>query len=244
MSGARGKWRLWLPTLAMVAFVIACVWLAAWQYRRAHEREARIAAVAMARQAPATLLDPDKLAVLPPYAHVYAKGNYQDARQSLLTEITKPRGVQVGAEVLTPFALPSGELLLVNRGWVPSDADGRVHVSLATPPDLVRVVGYLAPLPRPGLHLGGNPKQVKHWPARLLFPGWTELDRLYGSRLLHRQLLLASDAPGGYFRNWQMRPRHSPAQNYSYMGQWIAFALIAFGVWWWQVFRRWWRART
>lgn len=238
------KWRLWLPTIAMAAFVIACAWLAAWQYRRAHEREARIAAVATARQAPATRLDPKKLADLPPYAHVYAKGHYQVARQSLLTEVTKPRGVQVGAEVLTPLALPSGELLLVNRGWVAADANGHVHVDLAAPAGRVRAVGYLGPLPRPGLPLGDNPARVKSWPARLLFPDWSELDRLYGSRLLHRQLLLTPDAPGGYFRNWQMRPRHSPAQNYSYMGQWIAFALIAFGIWWWLVFRRWWRSRT
>ncbi len=238
MRGGSGKWRLWLVTIAMIAFVIACAWLAVWQYHRAHEREARIAAVEAARRAPPVRLDPARLAGLPRYSHVYAEGHYERARQSLLMEITRPRSDRVGVEVLTPLALPSGDLLLVNRGWVYVDAQGHTHADLAAPAGTVRAAGFLAPLPRPGLHLGGNPARAKSWPAKLLFPGWTELDRLYGPRLLHRQLLLEPAAPDGYFRGWQMRPRHSPAQNYSYMVQWSVFGFIAFGLWLWFIPRR------
>ncbi|MGH8161668.1 MAG: SURF1 family protein [Gammaproteobacteria bacterium] len=244
MKAGAGKWRLWLVTAAMVAFVIACAWLAAWQYRRAHERAARIAAVETARKAPPAKLDPARLAALPRYTHVYADGHYQGGRQSLLMEMTRPRSDRVGAEILTPLVLPSGKLLLVNRGWVYVDGEGRVVANLAAPAGTVRAAGFLAPLPRPGLHLGGNPTRMKIWPARLLFPGWAELDRLYGPRLLHRQLLLEPGAPGGFYRGWQMRPGHSPAQNYSYMAQWSVFALIALGLWLWFIPRRLRRARS
>src|SRR5699024_8540028 len=105
---------------------------------------------------------------------------------------------ETGYEVLTPLVLASGHILLVNRGWVPMDHEQNPRADLAVPRDAVSVVGFLAPLPRPGLRLGGNPTTVGNWPARLLFPGWHELDSLYGPRLLHRMVLLASDAPGGY----------------------------------------------
>lgn len=242
MNVAVGKWRLWLPTLLMVICVVAFCWLAVWQYHRAHEREARIVAVEAARSAPPTLLVASSLDRLPRYAHVRATGRYDGKRQVLLIEMTRPGGSQVGYEVLTPLKLASGKMLLVNRGWFPKAHGERMNVDLSVPTGAVSAVGFLAPLQRPGLHLGGNPAQVKDWPARLLFPTWEELARLYGPKLLHRMMLLAPEEKHGFARDWTMRPRHGPQQNYSYMVQWIAFAVIVFGLWLWftvKRFRRW-----
>jgi surfeit locus 1 family protein len=222
----------------MVICVVAFSWLAVWQYHRAHEREARIAAVKSARNAAPASLSAGNASRLARYAHVSAQGRYAANKQVLLMEMTQPRGVDTGYEILTPLVLTSGHILLVNRGWVPMDEKRAPRADLAPPEGTVNVVGYLAPLPRPGLHLGGNPRTVKHWPAQLLFPGWPELDRLYGPHLMHRMMLLGSDAPGGYARHWEMRPRHGPHQNYSYMVQWIAFAVIVFGLWLWFTVKR------
>lgn len=230
--------RRWLPTAVMVVLVIAFARLAVWQYHRAHEREAQIAAVNSALAAPATRLAPAALTALPRYAHVYAEGYYDGAHQVLLKEENEPGGERVGYEVLTPFALAGGGTLMVNRGWVPVGADGSTRADLAPPAELVRAVGYLAPLARPGLHLGGNPTHADSWPVRLLFPGWAELERLYGRRLIHRVLLLAPTAAGGYARAWRMKPKYGPQQNYSYMVQWIAFAVVIFAIWFWLTVRR------
>src|SRR5699024_7545422 len=112
----------------------------------------------------------------------------------------------------------------------------QVLADLSAPTGRVTVAGFIAPLPRPGITHGNKP--VTHWPAKLLFPGWQELDQLYGAQLLHRMVLLQKDAPGGYYRNWKMRPRYGPQQNYSYMVQWIAFAVIVFGLWAWFTYKR------
>ncbi len=228
--------RRWLPTVAMVVLVILFARLAVWQYHRAHEREAQIAAVDSALATPAVRLVPAALAALPRYAHVYAEGRYDGAHQVLLKEMNEPGGARVGYEVLTPFLLAGGGTLMVNRGWVPVDAGGNVHADLA-PPASTRVAGHLAPLVRPGLHLGGNPAHAGSWPVRLLFPGWTELERLYGRRIMHRVLLLAPAVAGGYGRNWDMKPEYGPQQNYSYMAQWIGFAVVAFAIWLWFTIR-------
>ncbi|MDN5864087.1 MAG: SURF1 family protein [Gammaproteobacteria bacterium] len=217
----------------MVVCVVAFSWLAVWQYHRAQEREARIAAVEAARDAPPILLMASTLDTLQRYAHLWVKGRYIGTRQVLLMEMTRPGGTQVGYEVLTPLKLASGKLLLVNRGWVPKGRDGAIHADLSVPEQPVRAAGFLAPLPRPGLNLGGNPAQVEDWPARLLFPTWEELDRLYGPHLLHRMMLLAPEAKHGFARDWKMQPRYGPHQNYGYMVQWIAFAVIVFGLWLW-----------
>jgi surfeit locus 1 family protein len=232
------KWRWRIATAAMVGFVIACAFLARWQYHRAHERAARIAAVTAAEHSPPSRITPRNLAGLSRWSHVYAEGHYDDKQQAFLKEMSKPRGSEVGYEVLTPLRLSSGALLLVNRGWVPVNEAGRVQANLAAPAGRVHAIGFLAPLPRPGLHLGGNPKHVTQWPVRLLFPNWAELERLYGPKLLHRMLYLAPDMAGGYSRHWKMTPSHGPAQNYNYMTQWIVFALIALGLWLWFGFRR------
>ncbi|MGH8226178.1 MAG: SURF1 family protein [Gammaproteobacteria bacterium] len=230
--------RRWLPTVAMVVLVIVFARLAVWQYHRAHQREAQIAAVDSALAAPATRLVPATLAALPRYAHVYADGRYDGAHQLLLKEMSEPGGTRVGYEVLTPFLFAGGGTLMVNRGWVAVDTGGNVHADLAAPAGLVRVAGHLAPLARPGLHLGGNPAHADAWPVRLLFPGWTELERLYGRQLMHRTLLLAPTAAGGYGRNWNMKPYYGPQQNYSYMAQWIGFAVVVFALWLWFTIRR------
>lgn len=243
MSAAAGKWRLWLPTVLMVVCVGAFSWLAAWQYDRAQQREARIAAVRAARDAPPAAATADNLKTLSRYAHVRVTGRYLGERQTLLMEMTRPGGARAGFEVLTPLKLPSGQLLLINRGWVPEEIGGGAHADLGVSGKSRQVVGFIGPLPRPGLHLGGNPAEIKDWPAHLLFPTWKELAQIYGPQLLHRMILLSPQAQEGFSRDWQMKPRHGPARNYSYMVQWSIFAAIVLGLWFWFSVRRFRRRR-
>lgn len=224
--------RFWFLT-ALAALVIALFCrLALWQYHRAHERAALAAAVHAAMVSSATRLAPEAARDLPRFAHVYAEGRYDDARQVLLTEMPQPDGDATGVEVLTPLRLGPRALLLVNRGWVAADAQGRTPAALAAPAGRVRVAGYLAELPRPGLRLGGGARlSPGRWPQRLLYPRWRALDRLYGAGLVHRVLLLSAQAPGGYDRAWRFAPVHGPQENYGYMAQWLGLAATVFVVW-------------
>lgn len=235
--------RFWFLT-ALAAVVVAVFFrLALWQYHRAHEREALVAAARAALESPATRLAPARAAELPRFAHVYAEGAYDGGRQVLLTEMPQPGGAATGVEVLTPMRLGAGALLLVNRGWVPADAEGRTNRPLAAPRGRVQVSGYLGELPSPGLRLGsGTMAHAGAWPQRLLYPRWRDLDRLYGAGLLHRVLLLSPEAAGGYDRAWRLRPRHGPQENYGYMAQWLGLAATVIVVWLVLTLRAWRRA--
>lgn len=226
-----GKW-FWILTLLMLAVVGLFSRLALWQYHRAQERTALLAALDAARHGPARPLPATGVDGLPRFAPVVAEGRYDGGRQVLMIEMPQPDGDAIGAEVLTPLHMPGGRLLLVNRGWVAAGPDGQTTAALVPPAGTVRVRGLLSSLPTPGVRLGGaGGANAGRWPQRLLYPDWTGLDRLYGTELIHRVLLLAPAGQGGYDRAWRLKPAHGPQENYSYMVQWIGLALTVFIVW-------------
>lgn len=236
MSKRRGR-AFWLLTALAAGLVALFVRLAVWQYHRAQEREAQIRDAAAARHEPAAALSVAGAAGLPRFSRVYAEGRYDAAHQVLLSEMPQPDGDGTGYEVLTPLVLPGGTPLLVDRGWIPQGETGEPRADLAAPAGTVRATGYLADLPAPGLRLGSDRAGPAGWPARLLYPRWSDLQQLYGTVLVRRLLLLEPDAQGGYDRAWQLRPEHGPGENYSYMVQWLGFAVTLIVIWFVLAFR-------
>ena len=227
----RAKVVFWLLTVLMLAVVALFGRLALWQYHRAQERTVLLRAYAAARQGAALPLPAAGVARLPPYAHVFARGQYDGSRQIVLIERPQPAGPAVGADVVTPLRMPGGRILLVNRGWVPAGPQGHTRAALAPPAGTVQVSGYLGDLSRAGVRLGGRSGASGRWPRYLLYPRWKDLDALYGPGLQHRILWLAPSEPGGYDRAWRFRPAHGPDENYGYMAQWIGLAATVFIVW-------------
>jgi len=231
MKPPGGKW-FWVLTLLMLIVVALFGRLALWQYHRAQERTALLAALTAARHGPARPLPAAGVEDLPRFARVVAEGRYGRGQQVLMIEMPQPDGDAIGAEVLTPLHIAGGRVLLVNRGWIPAGPDGQTKVRLAPPPGTIRAAGLLDSLPRPGVRLGrGDGSGVGQWPRPLLYPDWAELDKLYGPGLIRRVLLLAPAAQGGYDRAWRLEPAHGPQENYSYMVQWVGLALTVFIVW-------------
>lgn len=221
----------WFYTILMMALVALFVRLAVWQYHRARERTALIGAARAALHSPARSLDPVLADGLPRFSHVYVVGHYDVAHQLLLAEQPQPDGDDTGYDVLTPIEFANGDRLLVNRGWIPQNGKGSAVADLAAPTGAVRASGYLVNLPEPGVRLGPASEHRKAWPAVLLYPRWSDVERLYGVRFVHRLLLLESDARGGYDRAWTLRPSRGPAENYSYMVQWLGLAAATIVIW-------------
>ena len=228
---ARAKAVFWLLTLLMLAVVALFARLALWQYHRAQERTVLLQAYAAARRGRPRALPVSGVAKLPPYAHVFVRGQYDGRRQIVFIERPQPDGPAIGADVATPLRMPGGRILLVNRGWVPAGPRGHTKAALAPPAGTVRVSGYLADLSRAGVQLEGRESVKGQWPRYLLYPRWKDLDALYGTGLQHRILWLAPNEPGGYDRAWRFRPAHGPDENYGYMAQWIGLAATVFIVW-------------
>src|SRR5215472_9741282 len=164
----RGKWRfrpaLW-PTLAMLLLCASFLRLAVWQWDRGAYKRALLAAYAeQAARLPVSLngvLQDSTLESFPEYLKVKAEGRYDPSRQMLLEDMTH-EGV-VGYEVLTPFTLSGGPLLLVDRGWVAATATGAAP-DVAVPGDARSIKGMLGTLPVPGLRLGKPAPPAAGWP--------------------------------------------------------------------------------
>ena len=125
-----------------VATALACALLASlgfWQVRRLGEKEALIARVeTRAHVAPQPLPPHETWAAWAPadyeFTHARASGHYLAGRDALI--FMKPPegyGLEPGYMVVTPFALSTGGVVLVERGFTPAskieDAEGRAPPS-------------------------------------------------------------------------------------------------------------------
>ncbi len=119
-----------LATLLGVALMIG---LGVWQLQRLAWKEALIAAAeSRAHADPVALPPPAQWPALNPadyeYRRVELTGVYDYADQRLMfSSLEEPRGRYggVGYYVLTPLKLPSGETVIVNRGFVPDELKAR-----------------------------------------------------------------------------------------------------------------------
>src|SRR5436305_12648131 len=108
-------------TLGALAGFAALIALGTWQVERLHWKEGLIAGRAAAVSAPPAEL-PRTLAAARPldFHRVEAKGEFLHDREIPVHAIERQRGA-AGYLVLTPLRLADGGLVLVERGWVPTD---------------------------------------------------------------------------------------------------------------------------
>ncbi|MDO9590852.1 MAG: SURF1 family protein, partial [Microcella sp.] len=153
--------RRWLGWLAFTTvFAIVCVLLAQWQWARRLEVVADMRVVAENWDSePVTLRE-----VLPPgsdldpsleWTPVVLEGDYLLESQLLVRN--RPLNARPGFEVLTPLLLDSGEVFIVDRGWlpvgsaqdspdvVPVPPGGRVEVIVRLKPGEPTIAGRGAP---------------------------------------------------------------------------------------------------
>ena len=162
---------------------------------------------------------------LPRFARVALEGSYLPERQFLLDN--RSHAGKPGYEVLTPFRIHDGRMILVNRGWVPfsgyrdrlpdvSDVPSSAGVYL-------HISGRIEELPAAGLASGRAPPDIHaSWPKLTSFPSHAELARALEHALEPRLLLLDPDVPGGYVREWRP-PGLVPSRHYSYAILWWGF---------------------
>ena len=138
----------WLVYLSVtVIFAIACVALGTWQFARLEEARTEIARILNNFDAEPVALT----ASLPSLAGfnendkwlpVTVTGTYLVEEQLLVRG--RPRDGAPGFEVLTPLRLPSGDIFIVDRGWLPTgqSQDAPDHIPTA-PSGEVTVVARL-----------------------------------------------------------------------------------------------------
>jgi len=223
----------WVAALLGV-IVLAAVFcfLGRWQYDRHEARQARADLVRDNYDASPVPLDrllPD-LAANPgaPLARdlqwrpARVTGSYRP--DDAVVVRNRPLDGDAGYEVVVPFTLDDGRVLLVDRGWVPAGATGDAPDAVpAPPPGRVELVVRLRP-GEPGLHRTPPPGQA----LRIDIPqiaggldGAPVVGGAYG--------VLAAESPAPAQAPVTL-PRPDPGIdiNLPYSVQWYAFAAVAF----------------
>jgi surfeit locus 1 family protein len=214
--------RLW-PTLVTVAAVIFFATLGTWQLGRAGEK--RTLADDFAATGPA--IDWSRLpADAPRYQRVSLRGRYDPAHQFLLDNMSHES--VAGIQVLTPFVLDDGNVVLVNRGWLPFGATRKDLPAIDVDGDKRTVVGRIDNLPRPGIWL--KAPDATGWPRLAQYPRMEDLSAALGRELAPRQVLLDPAVPDGYVRAWVV-PGSAADRSLGYAVQWFAFAAAAVAIW-------------
>jgi cytochrome oxidase assembly protein ShyY1 len=218
--------------LIAVLFAVACAFLSNWQFSRNAERATELALVERNYDAAPTpfadlvpagsTLDPED-----EWRPVELVGEYLSGEQLLVRN--RPHGGTSAFEVLVPFRLDDGRVVLVNRGWVPpGDDQAEPDAVPAAPTGSVTVVARLRPeeaAPRSGRSApdGQVPTIALSLVADRLSPATASAlqPSLYA--------LMATEDPAPATTPGPLAvPSDDPGPHLSYAIQWILFAIMGF----------------
>lgn len=224
------RWTIYVAVA--VVFAIACAFLANWQFTRNAQRSAQLALVEQNYEAPAVPLAEvipagEDLHPADEWRPVVLTGSYLRGDQLLARG--RAHGGTAAYEVLVPFELDDGRVLLVDRGWVaPGEKQNEPDLVPAAPQGEVMVIVRLRPgepLPASGRSAPEGQVPTIHLPtvATAVGPAAGEaLERsAYG--------LMASEDPAPATRPQPLEaPSADPGPHLSYAIQWILFAIMGF----------------
>ncbi len=240
MAGRRAvTWRPseWLMWLGVIVAVTATARLGLWQLDRAAQKtrleravseRARLPPLAQNQLARAAAAVDAQL-----HRRVVVAGRW--LAPSTVALDNRPLHRRAGFIVVTPLLLGPGDAVLVQRGWVPRDAQDRTRLpTFETPTGEVQVEGRIAPWPSHRLELVA----VESGPIRQNLDA-AQLAREAG--VAFRPLsLLQLDGPAArdaLVREWPV-PSQDVWKHYGYALQWFALsALIAGLAVWYRLIR-------
>ena len=223
----------WTAYVAVaVVFAIACAFLSNWQFTRNADRSEQLALVEKNYDA-----DPvpfgeiiDRNGSLAPgdeWRPVTLAGEYLATEQVLVRN--RPHGGTVAFEVLVPFRMADGPVVLVDRGWIPPGEEQPLPDEIPAPPEgettvVVRLRAAEQP-PASGRSApeGQVPTLNPPLVAQIIDPDVADVLELsaYG--------VLVSEDPAPATRpNPLSAPSEDPGPHLSYAIQWILFAIMGF----------------
>ncbi len=194
--------------------------LSVWQWNRAAEKRELVTRYAQLQAQPPVALTAENINDLPDYQRVTVQGYFDNEHTWLLDN--KQRRGKVGFEVVTPFELPDGQYLLVNRGWI---AAGKTREQLPVVEDVQGEVTLFADLASVVKHPLLDARTTrKEWPRIIMAIDVADMSQQLQEDLLPRYLRIDESSPGAFITNWQA-VNMSPEKHVGYAFQWLGLAL-------------------
>ena len=244
MTRKRGNLRWWIATVLGFALVGIGVALGFWQLDRAHQKkqwEAAMQAQATAKPLDAAMVQ-QQLAQpsvdISAWLHrpIQLQGQWL-AAQTVYLDNRQMQG-RPGFYVLTPLQLSSGDVVLVQRGWIARNFQDRLALQpVQTPEGMVTVEGLLSGPPGRLYALGdGEVADAAHPHIRqnLDLQAWAQHT---GLPLWPVTVVQTGAASEGLLRDWP-QPGSGIATHYGYAFQWFAMAAVLAGMLLWFQFLR------
>ena len=224
--------------LAALGLAALTARLGFWQLDRAAQKAAIQAAVDSRRELP-PLLAADLARTLEQadaqhHRRIELQGTWLEPKTVYLDN--RPMAGRVGFVVVTPFALPDGRAVLVQRGWLPRDLMDRTRMApYTTATGSQRVVGRIAPPPGRLYEFDG----AASGPIRqnLDLPSYARETGLDLMPLSIQQVGDTQPATDGLLRDWPVVAA-GIHKHYGYAFQWFALSALVIGLYvWFQLIR-------
>ena len=233
-------WVVWVAALVLMLLTARLGW---WQLDRAAQKTAMQAAMDQRKALPPLLAAhwPAAEAEVQVQTHrrTQASGVWLGELSVYLDN--RPLNGRSGFYLVTPLRLEDGTALLVQRGWLPRDANDRTRLpALPVAPGQVTVVGRIAPaLPRLYEFDGAASGAIRQ---NLEIASFAQESRLK----LKRWVLVQEDGPDnpadGLLRQWPA-PSTGVHKHYGYAFQWFGLSLLTLVLTvWFLLIRPRWRA--
>ena len=211
----RPRWIILTFLLAILIYLF--IELSGWQFDRYHQRIDRnkdfVTAVA---GVPIPIENVSQLNNLKQWGKVSLSGQYLDAESKLVRKRYLKNSL--GFWVLTPFQLANNEILLVNRGWIPSANSSTSGLAIpSSPTQQVLIEGYLQPM-----------EKFKENPADLPSNQINDIniEKFQGNIYPNYYIQVGKSNPVEKDIGIIYLPEVSNGPHLSYAIQWILFALL------------------
>jgi surfeit locus 1 family protein len=225
-----GTQRFFMPSikLTLVLLVLALIFarLGWWQTERKSEKQLLFDQF---RDAPVLGIE-DALSQGALFARIEASGRYDPERHVLLDN--KILGGRTGVHVLTPFNLPDGREILVNRGWLPLSPDRRSLPAVNTGGAPRTISGILNKPSEGGPRIGDADVLVRdRWPQLVTYLELDAVSEALGVSLEPWLLQLdQGDSSGFEDRQWKAAVM-GPEVHGAYAVQWFSLSLATLIIW-------------
>lgn len=222
-----------LGTLVTICCIPLFIKLGLWQYHKAAQKQVLQTQYdkylhALPVALPEVITRPEDWR----YRQVKAVGEYEPRYQILLDNQVAEE--QVGYHVITPLRIHNTQrLILVDRGWIPAQANHSVLPQIDTPVGEQEVTGQVW-LPSPKF-FSLEAKSSANIPGGNWQSLWQNMDMdRYAKSVPFPVLPLVirldtASSAGGFLREWQ-RPAERISTNIGYAYQWFGFAGTALAI--------------
>ena len=217
------RWFGWLALV--VIFSVACALLSNWQFSRRQEALAAMQQLAENYDAKPVALeeleDPDSLDQSNQWRPVTVTGHYLSANAVVV--LNRPLNGVAGFLEIVPFQLESGNLVMIERGWVAANDRFEPPSVLPLPSGETQSVTGRIRISEPAMPTAQTKGRISSINAAELSQDQGIKDRLFSKLYLRMSSESISSATGKQLP----KPQLGEGNHLSYALQWILFAIMA-----------------